>query len=155
MKGFMFVGLAGFLAGIFLAPKKGSELREELSEKMTDLKSSALDKSRQLKEVVMPVISQVKEEGCTLKSEGKEIVQDVHACLDKNLESGLQVLENAQERLNNKVTPVVTLIKDDAKGLEEKAQSAVNKVSDKFDELKQKGSDAFSDLRHKGEEKVS
>jgi len=155
MKGFMFVGLAGFLAGIFLAPKKGSELREQLCEKMDDLKSTARDKGNQLKEVVMPVISQVKEEGCTLKNEGREIVQDVHACLDKNMETGKQVLGNAQERLNDKVAPVVTLIKEDAKGLEEKAHNAVTKVSDKIDDLKQKGTDALSDLKFKGEEKAS
>src|ERR1700733_8261679 len=105
MNGFMFFGLAGFLAGILLAPKKGSELRSQLSEKVNELKSSVQDKGRQVKEVVMPVISQVKEEGCTLKNEGKEIAQDVHACLDKNLENGKQVLGNAQERLNDKVAP--------------------------------------------------
>jgi gas vesicle protein len=155
MNGFLFVGLVGFLAGIFLAPKKGSELRSQLSEKMNDLKSSAKDKVNQVKEVVTPVISQVKEEGCTLKHEGQEIVHDVSACLDKNLDNGKQVLESAQERLSDKVAPVVTLIKDDAKGLEEKAHSAANKVSDKIGELKKKGTEAFSELKHKGEEKLS
>ncbi|MBS2005691.1 MAG: YtxH domain-containing protein [Cyanobacteria bacterium SZAS TMP-1] len=154
MRGFMFVGLASFLAGLFLAPKKGSELRSELCGKVDDLKASAKEKGNQIKEVVLPVISQVKEEGCTLKNEGKEFVQDVQACLDKNIENGKQVLENAQERLHEKVTPVVTLIKDDARGLEERAQGAVNKVHEKVDELKQKGSEAFSDLKQKVDEKV-
>ena len=88
MKGFVFVGLAGFLAGIFLAPKKGSELRGQISERMDNLKASAQEKSNQLKDAVMPVISQVKEESCNLRNEGKEIVQDVNACLDKNMENG-------------------------------------------------------------------
>jgi len=166
MNGFMFVGLVGFLAGIFLAPKKGSELRDQLGEKVSKLRASAKDKGRQIKDAVEPVILQVKEEGCTLKHESKEIVHDVHACLDKNLENGKQVLSSAQERLGEKVSPVVSLIKDDAKELEDKAHCVVNKVSDKFDELKQKssetlvdlknkGADALSDLKHKGEEKAS
>ncbi|MBS1998494.1 MAG: hypothetical protein JSS86_19350, partial [Cyanobacteria bacterium SZAS LIN-2] len=41
-----------------------------------------------------------------------------------------------------------------ARGLEEKAQGAVNKVHEKVDELKQKGSEAFSDLKQKVDEKV-
>jgi gas vesicle protein len=155
MNGFLFVGLAGFIAGIFLAPKKGSELREQLGDKMSKLKSAACDKKEQLKEVVTPVISQVKEEGYTLKNQGKEIVQDVHACLDKNLESGKQVLEGAQERLSEKVAPVVSLIKDDAKELGDKAHDAADKVHGKIDELKQKGSDAINDLKTKAQEKAS
>jgi len=149
MKGFMFMGLAGFLAGMFMAPKKGSELRGEICDKLADIKSTAKDKSRELKDAVMPVFSQVKEEGCTLKSEGKEILSDVHACLDKNLENGKQVVEGAKERLNDKVAPVVTLIKEDARELEEKAHGAVDKMNEKVDELKQKGSEALADFKVK------
>jgi len=149
MKGFMFMGLAGFLAGMFMAPKKGSELRGEICDKMTELKNTAKDKGRELKEVVMPVISQVKEEGCTLKSESKEMLNDVHACLDKNLENSKQVMEGAKERLNDKVAPVVSLIKDDARALDEKAHEAVDKMNEKVDELKQKGSEALTELKHK------
>ncbi len=155
MNGFMFVGLVGFLAGMFLAPKKGSELRNQISEKMSNLKASAKNKGQQIKDVVTPVISQVKEEGCTLKNEGKEIAQDMHACLDKNMETGKQVLSDAQGRLNDKVAPVVSLIKDDAKELEDKAHCAVSKVTDKVDELKQKSSETLVDLKNKGADALS
>lgn len=52
---YLFIGaLLGFLAGIFLAPKKGSELRQDAKEKIDEVKDNP-------KEVLQETIISVKE----------------------------------------------------------------------------------------------
>ncbi len=149
MKGLMFVGLFGFLAGVLFAPKKGSELRSQMREKWDLLQYSAEEKGKEVWEVVKPAAEQVKAEGSTLKSEGKALLRDAGEFLDKSLSAGKQTLGESQNRVSEKVAPVVTLIKEDVKELSDGATDAVGKVGEKFDELKKKGTSAFDSLQKK------
>jgi len=145
----MFVGLFGFLAGVLFAPKKGSELRNQMRESWDLFHYSVEEKGKEVWEVVKPAAEQVKAEGSNLKSEGKAMLKDAGEFLDKSISSGKQSLEESQNRVNEKVAPVVTLIKDDVRELSDGATDAVGKVSEKFDELKKKGTSAFDSMAKK------
>ncbi|MEK7580255.1 MAG: YtxH domain-containing protein [Patescibacteria group bacterium] len=51
----LFAGLAGFLTGLFTAPKSGKELREDVKEKVEDIKE-------EVKEVVEDIKTELGEE---------------------------------------------------------------------------------------------
>jgi hypothetical protein len=121
---------------------------------MKNLRARARDKKDRIKEVVNPVISQVKEETVLLKNEGKNMVDDLHACLDKNLETGKIALECAKDRLHEKITPVVDMVKEDVKELDGKAHEAADKAHEKFDEAKLRGSEKMDELKQVGSEKI-
>jgi gas vesicle protein len=149
MRGLMFMGLFGFLAGVFLAPKKGSELRGQIREQFELFQYSVEEKGKDLWQVVAPAAEQVKTEGCNLKSEGKALLRDAGQFVEKTVDSGKQTLEESQGRVSEKLAPVVSLIKEDAKEIKEGASEAINKVGEKFDDLKKKGTEAFESMQKK------
>ena len=149
MRGLMFFGLLSFLAGVLLAPKKGSELRTQMRESWDLFKYSTEEKSKEVWQAIVPAAEQVKEEGCNLKAEGKALLKDASNYIDKAVGNGKQTLEESQCRVNEKFTPVVSLIREDVHELGEGASDAINKVTEKFDELKKKSASVIDNLQKK------
>lgn len=68
MKGLLFMGLLGFAAGALCAPKKGSELRQEIKDLFSDLQETGSDaildaqsKASEMLDKAQPALAQVKE----------------------------------------------------------------------------------------------
>lgn len=62
-KGLFGLGIIiGFLVGIFLAPKKGSEMREDAKKKICDAKENPKDVLRETLEDVKEKVSELKED---------------------------------------------------------------------------------------------
>lgn len=149
MRGLMFFGLLSFLAGVLLAPKKGSELRTQMRESWDLFKYSTEEKGKEVWQAIVPAAEQVKDEGNNLKSEGKALLKDAGEYLVKAVGNGKQTLEESQGRVSEKFAPVVSIIKEDVQELSEGATGTLNKVTEKFDELKKKGVSAIDNLQKK------
>ncbi len=74
MKGLLFVGLLGYAIGTLCAPKKGSELRQEMKDLICDLQETGSDamldvqsKASELLDKAQPALDQVKESAQTIR----------------------------------------------------------------------------------------
>jgi gas vesicle protein len=117
MRGLMFFGLLSFLAGVLLAPKKGSELRTQMRESWDLFKYSTEEKGKEVWQAIVPAAEQVKEEGNNLKSEGKALLKDAGEYLDKAVGNGKQTLEESQVRVSESLPLLFQLSKKTYKNL--------------------------------------
>lgn len=70
---YLFLGaILGFIAGLFFAPKKGSELRREAKEKFDEVKENPKDVLHETFEDVKDKVSKLKEDLSEEKMEIKE-----------------------------------------------------------------------------------
>jgi gas vesicle protein len=74
-KNLLLAGLFGYILGLLFAPKKGSELRDDLRDLVLDLKdvsagtvSQVKSKSQELIDIAQPTLNQVKAEASNLKT---------------------------------------------------------------------------------------
>ncbi|TQQ84593.1 YtxH domain-containing protein [Peptacetobacter hominis] len=73
--GFMIFGaIIGFLLGIFLAPKKGSELRKETKEKFDDIKENPQEVLNSAIETVKDKINELSEDDEDIEVSDDDIV---------------------------------------------------------------------------------
>lgn len=122
-------GLVGAAAAVFLAPKSGKELRNDLTEQAGVLK----EKTSQLRETAMTkgteIVSMAKEKAEKLnlisKTETTEAVQSVDT-LDENVTSSeTEVVEaSASEDVENPTTPFDDLTLKDDEDVRQKLEEA-------------------------------
>lgn len=63
-RGFFFGVILGIIAGLLLAPKRGEELRDEVCERFTELRTSTIN----------PAIQRIKERSSQVIEDGKQKV---------------------------------------------------------------------------------
>ena len=125
--GKLFAGMAiGAGLGILFAPKKGSETRRELKQKMEDLINKAKDiDALEVKETIEGKIEEIKAELKDLdkekvlkiaKKKAKDIQNKAEDLVNYAVEKGTPVLESAAEAVREKAIDVT---KDVLKKLEE------------------------------------
>ena len=69
LKGFVIGGVLGALAGIFLAPKSGKELRSDIKEKGSEVLKGAKDIYTDASTNAKEIIEEAKQQGGELKKE--------------------------------------------------------------------------------------
>jgi len=86
LRNLLLAGLFGYILGLLFAPKKGSELREDLRDLVLDLKdvgegtvSQVKSKSQELIDIAQPTLNQVKQEAGNLKTKATASFNDAMA----------------------------------------------------------------------------
>ena len=83
MKGLLFMGLLGYAIGTFFAPKKGSELRKEIKDRVADFQENGSDvildaqsMASDLIDKAQPALNQVKESAMQVKENAKTLKEN-------------------------------------------------------------------------------
>ncbi len=141
MNRYFMVLLLGYLAGLFTAPKKGKELREDLKRTVTDLHSMGSEAAaklvqggQELASTALPAVQQVEVEGKMLKQEGTEILKNATQLFNESYEKGAAAIEQAEQRIKEKAAPAISLVKDDAIVLKTQGAELVKKASSAFND---------------------
>jgi len=136
MNRFFLAVLFGYLVGIVSAPKKGSELRAELKDKLEDLKKAGSEvadamqrKGQAYVETATPAVEQVQIEGKKLQQESEEIARNATKLLNESYERGAAAIEQAEQRIKEKAAPAMSLVKDDANALKTQGSELLKKAS--------------------------
>ncbi len=114
---FILGALVGAGLGVLFAPKSGSETRQELKEKMTELVNKAKDIDvEDVKEKITLKIDEIKEELNDLdrekvlkiaKEKGKDIKEKCEELVEYTKKKGTPILENAANEVREKAIDAV------------------------------------------------
>lgn len=121
MRGLLLAGAIGYVVGILTAPKRGSELRVELKERLGDLQ----DKGQEF--LANPDFTQLRDEAMHLQEKAKESFCDAK-------ERTASYVEGAQTR----ATEIVDMASDKVRNLKEKAIDLKGQGIQKIDQVKDK-----------------
>jgi gas vesicle protein len=152
MNRFFLAVLFGYLVGIVSAPKKGSELREDIKDKLEGLKKAGSEvaeamqrKGQAYVETASPAVEQVQIEGKKLQQESEEIARNASRLFNESYEKGTAALEQAEQRIKEKAAPAISLVKDDANAIKTQGSELLKKASTAIGEAKDAVSEAVAE----------
>ncbi|RTL37957.1 MAG: YtxH domain-containing protein [Candidatus Melainabacteria bacterium] len=108
MKGLLFMGILGYALGTLFAPKKGSELREDIKNVVADLRENGSDafldaqaRASELLDKANPTIDSIKEKALNMKEGAMHMKESAMDNAMQLKESAIQVKEGALKLKEN------------------------------------------------------
>lgn len=134
MNKYLIVALLGWAVGTLYAPKKGTELRGEIKDRFGEMHKTATEtleevqlKSREIADKATVAIEQANNEVRTLRVEGEAILRTASENLQAAYDRSQSALQLAQERMADKAAPALAQVKEETKGLTNRASRFFNK----------------------------
>lgn len=96
--GAMLGTLAGFIAGILLAPKPGLETRSDIQNTVNHASEEAQEKMGEIKETISARVSSAKE---CVSGAAENVKQDVQSALNQAKETGTEIKKDIKETMGS------------------------------------------------------
>lgn len=136
MRGLLFAAFLGYTVGLLTAPKKGSELREDIVDKVNQLQDKSMEtldelqsSGKMLIERADKAVHEFKDEACQMR--------DKAACsLNEAKDRGIAMVNDTKEQVTHKVN-----------ALKEQGQQMAEQAKQQYTTVKQLANDTICDAK--------
>lgn len=101
LKGFLFGGTLGALAGLALAPKGGKKLIKEITKKTDEILSDASEMAERAGEIASNIISDAKKKSENLFNEGIKKIETIAKTTENFYKNGKDIAEEKASKIRN------------------------------------------------------